>query len=137
MNLLRKDKTFSHGLLPIIEHLRKMKCGLEYKYKTSELYCNIFPKATARFYEVISGPIYAYHLNYQAKHNLIYHETKRVENNNLSCFKRRVLKITKGKCYISKKGRKYTYFTDKDLQKIKKELDWKPKLPEIYLQNGE
>ena len=134
MKLMRNEKRFNMVFLRVIEHLRKVKMGYNYKYSISELYKAMFPIALITFEDRIIKQYKSLHLNTGAKASLIQSEQDRLCYNSIACFKRRIMKGMRGKCYISKKGRNYIYFTDKDLAMIKRQLKWRPKLPKLYRQ---
>lgn len=134
MGCLKKDKKFDYGFLPVIEHLRKVRLGLEYKYNISELYRIIFLGAFTKIAEKIQNQYKFLHLNASARSLFMISEQDRLRRNSMACFKRRIMKIAKGRCYVSKTGRRYVYFTDKDLRKIRKQLKWRPTLPKLYRQ---
>lgn len=126
MELLREEREFNRVLLPAVEHLRKVKLGLNYKYSISELYDARFSGIQGKFGEKTTEQLKGVHLPDYTKRILWDKESHRLFYNSTACFKRRVLKIVKGGYYISKTGRKYAYFTDKDLGRLRKKMKWYP-----------
>lgn len=125
MSIIRKSEefTFSH-----IDHLRKCKIGLQYKYNTRQLFNSLFPNAEEDIRKYVTQLIRKQHLNDSVKEELISQGGIRSRRKSLLEFKGKVLKIIKKpKCYKSKAGLNYAYFTEKNLKKLQNKLEWAPK----------
>lgn len=134
LRFLRSGEVFRTSWLPYIDHLRKVRLGLRYKYNFPQL-LGEFSKDLGKLIQVrlaVDKLYDGFHLNPTSKDEVIWNDTKRLYQRNLKIFKEKVIKILKPKYYVSKRGYKYAYFTDKHLIKLKKELKWTPKIEVKY-----
>ena len=137
MTNLRRNDEFDSHYLPVIDHLRKTKIGLKYKYNTCQLFTTMFGLSNYRYKEIL-WDIYKkakIHLNSNALDDYTWKEGNRLYRKDIRKFKGLTLKIVKPKYYISKKGLHYPFFTEKNLQRLKKKIKWKPVVEDAYVRN--
>lgn len=139
MNFLRKSDLFDTHANSVIDHLRKVKLGLKYKYTPSQLFTAMYGLSRYEYrYTLLRIYKEAHiHLNFDALYAYSEKEGARLYRNHLNKFKGLVSKIITPKCYISKSGLQYPFFTEKNLKKLKKEIKWKPIVEDAYVRNSD
>lgn len=137
MSDLKSSRKFQTSYLPYIDHLRKakigFKCRFKYKYNMSQLFGEVFEGFKSVYRIEISELFKDVHLNSITKDEMERMEASKNYRVNRSKFQRRICKIVRPKFYISKTGRKYPFFDDKQLDKVKRKLKWKPEIKSYYI----